>query len=172
MVTRICIDCGEDKELKDLVPNKKCLHGHRKLCRSCNVLRVKARTNKTSKALYDKKRRAEKLEDLRAYDRVRSSLPHRKAAKAEHTRRRKALIRNAVPDERDKEGIKAMYVLAQKLTKLTGIQMHVDHIHPLSKGGMHDVKNLQLLAAPLNLRKGSKTHFQLPWKDYPAEESF
>lgn len=33
---------------------------------------------------------------------------------------------------------------------------HLDHITPLAKGGLHEDRNLQLLCAGCNLRKGSK----------------
>ena len=165
--TRVCNDCGQEKPIEALVKNTKCLHGVRKLCKSCNVIRVQKRVDPETKAAYDKKRRVEKLEELRSYDKERSRLPHRKAAKSEHTRRRKANLRGATPDDYDRDGVMAMYLLAQKLTKLTGVEMHVDHIVPLAAGGVHDVKNLQLLAAPLNMAKGAKVDFQLPWNEYP-----
>jgi len=39
---------------------------------------------------------------------------------------------------------------------MTGIQHHVDHIIPLSKGGLHHPDNLQILTAEENLKKGAK----------------
>ena len=33
---------------------------------------------------------------------------------------------------------------------------HLDHIHPISLGGLHDDLNLQLLCAPCNMSKGAK----------------
>jgi 5-methylcytosine-specific restriction endonuclease McrA len=33
---------------------------------------------------------------------------------------------------------------------------HIDHIKPFSKGGATDIKNLQAVCAPCNLKKGSK----------------
>jgi 5-methylcytosine-specific restriction endonuclease McrA len=38
-----------------------------------------------------------------------------------------------------------------------GDGMHVDHIKPLSKGGSNGKKNLRIVPAKTNLRKGAKT---------------
>ena len=168
MITRICNDCYLEKNLEDLVKNPKCKYGRRKLCRSCLVVRQQARYDPVVKSQYDKKRRQSKRDRLRAYDRERAKLPHRRAAHNEETRKRKARLRNAIPEDYDREGVLAMYELAQKFSRITGVEMHVDHIVPLSRGGEHNVGNLQLLAAPLNIAKGANTHFQLSWSQYPA----
>lgn len=55
------------------------------------------------------------------------------------------------PDER--AAIEATYIRCQKVTELSGIEHHVDHIQPLSKGGEHNAFNLQLLTADDNLSK-------------------
>jgi len=52
--------------------------------------------------------------------------------------------------------IAKFYSKAQKLSKDTGIKMHVDHIIPLSKGGLHHENNLQIITATQNLRKSNK----------------
>ena len=57
-------------------------------------------------------------------------------------------------DERVK--VKDIYIKAQRLSKNTGTDYHVDHIIPLSKGGLHHPDNLQILTATDNLRKSSK----------------
>ena len=41
--------------------------------------------------------------------------------------------------------------------KLTFERSHVDHIHPVSKGGVSEDYNLVLVCAPCNTSKGSKT---------------
>lgn len=57
------------------------------------------------------------------------------------------------PDENSK--IESFYKLRDWLTEITGIEHHVDHIVPLSKGGTHTSDNLQVLKAKDNLKKGS-----------------
>ena len=39
-------------------------------------------------------------------------------------------------------------------------QYHIDHIIPLSRGGMHDFTNMQLICPTCNFSKGSKTHIE------------
>jgi len=167
MSTRTCNDCGEAKELDLLVKAQDCLHGRRKLCKACSVLRVQKNVCPTKKATYDAVRRSENLEQMRAYDKERSKLPHRRAAHNEHTRRRRANLVEATPVDFDKEAVVAMYLLAHKLNRITGSTLQVDHIKPLAKGGAHDIANLQLLDAKLNNAKGSKEDYQLSWKTYP-----
>ena len=43
-----------------------------------------------------------------------------------------------------------------------GSNYHVDHIQPLSKGGLHHPNNLQIVTEKYNLQKGSKLNFRLP----------
>lgn len=167
MLTRVCNTCKEEKVLEELVVSKSSKFGRAKLCKACRVIEVTSSTNKDEKASYDKTRRALKSEELRAYDRMRSSFPNRVAAHNEATRKRRAILKDAVPEDYDKQGVLAMYNLSQKISKLTGVQMHVDHIVPLALGGKHDVTNLQLLAGVLNVSKGIKTHWQLSHKAYP-----
>jgi 5-methylcytosine-specific restriction endonuclease McrA len=61
------------------------------------------------------------------------------------TRLAKALCSCCVPGDFEK-----VYVAA----RLAGMQ--VDHVRPLSKGGLHCVKNLQLLTAQANMSKGNR----------------
>ena len=50
--------------------------------------------------------------------------------------------------------IREFYKEAKRLEKETGIKYHVDHIVPLSKGGLHIPQNLQVLTATDNIIKG------------------
>ena len=72
---------------------------------------------------------------------------------------REAMKRGAYPIELNKEEkakVTAIYERARQLTKETGIEHHVDHIKPVSKGGTNHPSNLQILTAQENLRKSSK----------------
>lgn len=165
-----CSHCKEVKPFSDFHKRSSSKSGYQAYCKPCKNKKTldfyhrKISNNpeaKLKKSIYDRKRREERGEQLRAYDKERARLPHRKAMKNESTRRRRATLKGATPEDYDKEGVMAMYLLAQKFTMLTGVEMHVDHILPLSKGGKHDVDNLQLLAGVLNVRKGSNENWEL-----------
>jgi transposase-like protein len=54
---------------------------------------------------------------------------------------------------KERKKIQELYLEAQYLTETTGVEHHVDHIQPLSKGGEHLMYNLQILPAAENLSK-------------------
>lgn len=72
------------------------------------------------------------------------------------TAKRRSIKRNQTLDNVDKEKIMFMYKVAYEMTKEHGVEYQVDHIKPLSKGGLHHEDNLQILSRDLNLRKASK----------------
>ncbi len=61
-----------------------------------------------------------------------------------------------MPSDVDHNEIVKFYKEAERLTEETGIIHHVDHIIPLSKGGLHHQSNLQVLTKEENLKKGNK----------------
>lgn len=170
-----CNSCKVEKLEEDFHRSSKRATGRQYSCKSCqaqtNLKRYHSKLSadleyKDKKAAYDKDRRKQNGEELRAYDRERAKLPHRRAAHNEDTRKRRAKLKDAIPDGYDRSGVLSMYRLAQKFSKLTGVEMHVDHIIPIAVGGKHNTGNLQLLAGTLNILKGAKPHFQLSWKAY------
>lgn len=54
-------------------------------------------------------------------------------------------------DDQEKEAIRLFYVNCPE-------GYHVDHIIPLSKGGLHHINNLQYLTAKENLSKGNRIY--------------
>lgn len=56
----------------------------------------------------------------------------------------------------EQERILLIYKECARITEETGVPHHVDHIHPISKGGKHHPDNLQILTAIENIRKGNK----------------
>lgn len=100
-----------------------------------------------------RKWREKNRDKARAY--ARDWKKRNKARHAEHTQRRKARKLNQTPIGADFIEIAKFYLEAQRLTLLTGIPHQVDHIKPLSKGGLHHQDNLQVITAEQNRLKGA-----------------
>jgi len=71
---------------------------------------------------------------------------------------RKKRVKKATPPWADLKKIEHVYWVCNFISELTGIQHHVDHIHPLQGDivcGLHVHTNLQILTATENLSKGN-----------------
>ena len=76
----------------------------------------------------------------------------------ERAAKRRALKIKAIPEALidcpvEKGRLVQIYNLRDVLTKATGVEYHVDHIWPLSKGGPHWSGNLQIITAEENRSK-------------------
>ena len=106
--------------------------------------------------------RAENLERYRENDRRRrAENPERWRAKDRNRKARKLNQAGIVrPDIEaylmELQGSRCAAPDCSKTLKAKPLNFHLDHIHPLALGGLHDDSNLQLLCAPCNMSKGAK----------------
>ena len=173
MSSKVCTKCKEEKPLEAFGK-----HSARKdgLQPWCNVCQKKYRQENREKKLkyykqYYQENREKRLEYHRQYckqyrqDNREKSLEYAKQhyqdnreKYIERATKRKALKRGAVPEALlncpvEKDRLWKTYKLRDLLTKATGVEYHVDHIWPLSKGGPHWSGNLQVITAEENLSK-------------------
>ena len=113
--------------------------------RHVETFRKKAKLYKMQRAEYEKLRLATWAKNNRG---------KRRATDA----KRRAAFAKTLPTltETDKALIETFYEAASRVSHCAGIPFHVDHVFPISKGGLHVPENLQLLPAKLNLAKGNR----------------
>ena len=71
--------------------------------------------------------------------------------------KRKAQKLDQTPDNANLQKIQLYYTICAYLNETCDTPMwHVDHIRPISKGGLHHEDNLQILTAAINLQKHNK----------------
>ena len=85
--------------------------------------------------------------------------------------RRRALQNGQTPSDANQTLIQSFYDQAVRLTKVWSaphidrkfrVAFAVDHIVPLSRGGLHEASNLQVIPAKLNARKKDKLNYLMP----------
>jgi len=180
---KICRECKEEKELTEFYKQKNCKNGLNPKCKLC-VRRIKKDKYTPSKKReyyennkikikenmkeYNKKNK-EVLRDkkLEYYQENRELILDRNREWRRNNRdkvnakegRRNANKLNQTPNDQttlEKSMIRALYWISKVLSNSCEEQFHVDHIHPLSRGGIHEFNNLQVLSAEENLKKSNK----------------
>lgn len=79
---------------------------------------------------------------------------------AHYLQARKLRIIDQTPSltEQERNRLDQIYTLRDSLNQAAGrLVYHVDHIQPLSRGGLHHPDNLRVISAADNMRKGAKT---------------
>ncbi len=81
--------------------------------------------------------------------------------RANHAKRRSLKKQSSlVLTKTQKQIIACFYEQANRLENKIGIKFHIDHIVPLSRGGLHLPTNLQVIPATLNIRKNCHRIFR------------
>lgn len=166
-----CVECNRQHG-KDYVVNnyEKYKVNHNKASKQWNIDNPKKRKaitkkyNTANKELIKDRNRKEYLSNIEKYREIsriasneyRKKYPERRAASVA---KRKAKKLQAIPLWYENEKVKLIYLKRGELSKLWGIQLHVDHIIPLQGEnvcGLHCWDNLQLMEAKLNISKNNK----------------
>ena len=75
-----------------------------------------------------------------------------------NSKRRKNIV---VPPDCWNEVVKGFYDISKRVSNCLGIEHHVDHVIPISYGGLHVQTNLQIIPGSLNVRKNNNLNYKL-----------
>lgn len=119
-------------------------------------IRERSKRKRADNPEYRKEYYAKNAERFRQYSREkRTENPARTVAQTVARRARKL---KATPSWANPNEIEKIYIECRRLTEITGIVHHVDHIYPLKSRwmcGLHVETNLQILTREENLAKGN-----------------
>jgi len=135
---KTCGKCGVEKPHTEFHKKKASKDGLRHCCKACAFK-------------YRKKYCQENKEQVREYGKKwAKNNPHIGRAK---NQKRRASKKAALPHLSDNDKL-ALKLLAEEAA-LLGPNFHLDHIVPLSKGGLHHHENLQIVRSSYNLSKSN-----------------
>jgi 5-methylcytosine-specific restriction endonuclease McrA len=161
-----CSVCNQEKPLTEYSPDKRISSGVQSRCKVCyskimrerrlvnpkahrNAVKKYTAKNYTKKLEYNNKYRIDNPDKVTLWKRKDRQV-NKARVLADNAMRRTKLISKNTPE------IKQMYALRDFYKAMSlGEIFHVDHIIPISKGGLHEISNLQIISAKDNLRKGA-----------------
>jgi 5-methylcytosine-specific restriction endonuclease McrA len=162
---KICSKCGEPKQPEDFYKQPRNADGLFTFCKTCHLdkcAKYKAANPDKAKAAVRLWQKAHPERQRAATRRWIAAHPQEQAAAARSWRRRnRAVIAAHAARRRAKHAAQACgccqpwsfrFIYAQA----RALGMHVDHVKPLARGGLHCLRNMQLLAPVDNLRKGAR----------------
>ena len=152
----------EDKKAKDKAyykANSEKIKARSRAYREANLEKIKVRVKVYYKAnpekYYVQHKAYRKANPEKAKAHSRAWARKNKGAINSFTRAYQTLKqnKNCITTKEDKQLARWVYSQSKNLSETTDIKWHVDHIKPLSKGGMHSLNNLQIVPATWNLQK-------------------
>lgn len=171
---KMCSKCGELKDLEAFLPRKASRDGRRGTCRECDyAARRRQYADSDQKERYRDRRSAYYQENR---PRLLVEGAARREASREYHRENSRRWRERNPDHasalnressilrRVREGqqdcgcvtvLDIMFLLTLPCTYCGDAAEHIDHIHPLSRGGLHCLSNLTPACASCNLAKSA-----------------
>ena len=136
-MNKTCKTCIKDLPRSEYSPHNKCKDGLQPICKTCR--------RAACKQYYLDNKSKENARTLK-YKRDNPAIVNAYVA-ARNAKKQTVLT----PEE--KKLVYDIYKERERITNETGIEHHVDHIKPLSKGGLHHPDNLQILTAHDNIVK-------------------
>lgn len=156
---KTCTKCHAIKPFDGFYKRSRSPDGHEAWCKVCRLehnrawfAKNKDRHGELTRSWYERNKE-QHLQNSKEWYEV------NKHRKLETTTAREKRCILATPTWADRELIKELYLLAQKLTEQTGIPHEVDHVIPLqgkNVSGLHVETNLQVITAEENRRKSNK----------------
>jgi 5-methylcytosine-specific restriction endonuclease McrA len=183
-MNKICNKCKESKSLDQFYKRKNGKYGVRSNCKECSIkISMEYYTNNRNRIRKQRKeyhkeyhsnnrdKRRKYMKEYRNNNRDRLIKYQKEYYKTEwgkllhklssQNRRYKEKYNTNPGDILTKEQIEYLAEIYQQCaycnTELTSENTHIDHIHPLSKGGSHSIDNVTLACKDCNLQKNAKT---------------
>ncbi|HEC64039.1 hypothetical protein LCGC14_0717050 [marine sediment metagenome] len=141
MEFKVCTKCGKEKNVEEFGWQNKFKDYRQSWCKIC----IKEYTKQWHKDNSEYYKEYQKQYQKANPDKINASAANRRATK-----------RNQTPINANSSDIQCIYRVCDIFNKPGNEVYHVDHIHPISKGGLHHEDNLQILTAEENMKKSNK----------------
>ena len=127
--------------------------------------------NSSSIKIQRKQYRERSKDSILEYKKRYYSTPVGKASRLRGTRKRKALKKNQYHPLNNRQIENQLEFIRQRVEKCLGIKHELDHVWPMSKGGLHHIANLRIVPSTVNRMKRNNMKFTHPaltmWYDLP-----